>query len=162
MKFSVNTIIRACVGLSVAVCASTSVAQTANIVAKDATSIANYFRDEGTTPTVTTDDYGDPKLELEHLGTEFSVWYYGCTNGAECSSIEFFSGYATNGSVRLAKINEWNTDHRFARAYVTEDGAARIEYDVFLGDTGMSPDDFANVVGTWIGSMHEFEEFIDW
>lgn len=62
----------------------------------------------------------------------------------------------------MVKINEWNTENRFGRAYISDEGAARVELDVYLGDTGMNPDDFAELLGYWSRIVQEFEEFINW
>ncbi|UWQ28470.1 YbjN domain-containing protein [Leisingera sp. M523] len=133
-----------------------------NVVAKTGDSVANFFRDEGASVELTTDGAGDPLLKTEYYGNSFTIIFYGCNSNTDCNSIQFYSGYVSKGSVRLAKTNQWNTDNRFARSYIDEDGDARIEMDVFLGDEGMNPDDFAQVVGLWTRRMTEFEEFIGW
>ncbi|MBY6137426.1 YbjN domain-containing protein [Leisingera sp. XS_AS12] len=133
-----------------------------NIVAKTGESVAAFFRDEGATVEVTTDSVGDPNLKVEYYGNDFSVYYYGCDNNINCDAVQFFSGYQTDGSVRLAKINQWNSENRFVRGYVSEEGAARIEMDVLLAEDGMSPDDFALAVSIWTRAMQDFEEFIGW
>ncbi|WP_259971523.1 YbjN domain-containing protein [Leisingera caerulea] len=133
-----------------------------NVVATTGDSVADFFKDEGATVELTTDSVGDPNVKVEYYGNDFSVYYYGCDNNTNCNAIQFFSGYQTDGSVRLAKINEWNNENRFARGYISEEGSARIEIDVFLGDDGMSPDDFAQAVSLWTRAMQDFETFIDW
>ncbi|NSY39696.1 YbjN domain-containing protein [Leisingera sp. ANG59] len=145
-----------------AVLMSPAAAMAENVVAKTGDSVANFFKDEGAKVEVTTDSVGDPNLKVEYYGNDFSVYYYGCSDNTNCEAIQFFSGYQTDGSVRLSKINEWNTNNRFARAYVSEEGSARIEMDVLLGNDGMAPDDFADAVGLWNRAMQDFEEFIDW
>jgi len=132
------------------------------IVATDATSIADFFTDEGATPTVEVDNVGDPKISVEYYGAEFTIYFYGCDDGKDCDAIQFFSGYRTEGSVRLSKVNDWNADKRYAIAYISDSGSTRIEQDIFLGREGMHPDDFAKVLGIWVGQMRDFEEHIDW
>jgi len=133
-----------------------------NVVAKTGDSVASFFKDEGANVEVTTDSVGDPNLKVEYYGNDFSVYYYGCDNNTNCNAIQFYSGYQTDGGVRISKINEWNRENRFARGYISEEGSARIEMDVFLGSEGMNPDDFAQAVGIWTRRMTEFETFIDW
>jgi len=132
------------------------------IVATDATSVAEFFRGEGVEPAVEKDNVGDPLINVDYYGSEFSIYFYGCVDGADCDTIQFFSGYKTNGSVRLSKINDWNTGNRYARAYNSEGGSARIEFDVYLGNAGVTSDDFASLVGVWVQAMKDFEEHIDW
>ncbi len=134
----------------------------AEIVAESADSIVAYFEAEGASVESTIDNVGDPKLTVDFYGTEFTIYFYGCDDGKNCDSIQFFSGYQTEGSVRIARANEWNADNRFVRAYISDSGSARIEHDVFLGRNGLSADDFAGLVSRWAGQVRDFEEFIDW
>jgi putative sensory transduction regulator len=99
---------------------------------------------------------------IRYYDTSFSIYFYGCNNGTGCTSIQYFSGYRTEGSVSASRLNEWNRDKRYARAYLSDSGAARIEYDVYLGADGMSQADFDQSFSLWTRSMGEFEEFIDW
>lgn len=132
------------------------------IVASSSDSIARFFRDEGASVEVTEDNVGDPKLRVEYYGTDFVVYFYGCEDNRNCDSVQFFSGYQTEGAVRIARANEWNAENRFSRAYISDSGSARIEHDVFLGRNGMTADDFASLVSRWTGQVNDFEAFIDW
>ncbi|WP_254656634.1 YbjN domain-containing protein [Leisingera sp. JC1] len=145
-----------------AVLMSPAAAMADNVVAKTGESVANFFKDEGAEVEVTIDSVGDPLLKVDYYGNNFTILYYGCTNNSDCEVVEFYSGYSTKGSVRLAKINQWNAENRFSRGYIDDDGDARLEMDVFLGDNGMSADDFARTIGIWNRAMQDFEEFIDW
>lgn len=138
------------------------VASAEQVVAKDATSIANFFLGEGIEPTIEVDSVGDPKISVDFYGTDFVIYYYGCNDGADCDSIQLYSGYRTDGSVRLAAVNQWNADNRFGLAYVSDKGHARLELDVYLGNDGMSGDDFAKMISRWVRSVNEFETFIEW
>lgn len=137
-------------------------AQAEPVFATDGDSLYRFFENEGAEVEATTDNVGDPKLRVTYYGSDFSVYYYGCDNNTDCNAVQFFSGYQTEGSVRLAKINEWNTENRFARAYISNEGSARIEMDIYLGRDGVSADDFAQQVSLWARAMKDFETFIDW
>ncbi len=73
-----------------------------------------------------------------------------------------FSGYASEGKVAIATINDWNRDNRYGRAYLTEEGNARVEYDIYTGADGLSAEDFSEVFENWIDVMGKFEKHIDW
>lgn len=133
-----------------------------NLVASDPEGIRNYLMEEGIPAKLTVDNVGDPLIEVRYFGTEFSIYFYGCTANTDCTSIQYFSGYATDWGVSLEAINVWNTNQRFARGYVTEEGAARIEYDIFLGASGMTAEDFDTALSIWTRNLAEFEDFIDW
>ncbi|MEJ2002080.1 MAG: YbjN domain-containing protein, partial [Maritimibacter sp.] len=80
-----------------------------------------------------------------------------------CLAVQFYSGYQLDNSVSLERINEWNSgDRRFIRAYLTDDGAARIEMDVATSADGISERDFNDLLSLWIDRMEEFETFIGW
>jgi len=137
-------------------------AQAQQIIAKDPQSVARFFEGEGLDVTLGTDDAGDPKIKVDYYGTSVPIYFYGCRNNLNCTEIQLFSGYKTEGGVRLTRINEWNAKNRFSRAYISDSGSTRIEHDVYLGRSGMSADDFAALMGVWVTTVLEFEEFIDW
>lgn len=145
------------------ICAGT-VAGAQRIVAHDGTAIANFFIEEGANVELREDSYGDPLVEVEQYGIDYDVFFYGCDdNGVKCQSIQFYTGYATNGAIRNAKINDWNSNNRFTKAYIdTDDGGAVLRMDIFLGKSGMNDDDFAKAVSLWSRGQREFEEFIGW
>ena len=87
-----------------------------NIVASDPQVLLSYFFDQGIPAKLTIDDYGDPKIDARYFGTNFNIYYYGCSGGENCRAIQFFSGYRTDGRISLEQINSWNTTERYARA----------------------------------------------
>ena len=148
--------------LAVALGALGSAAAAQNIVASDPQVLLAFFHDQGIPAKLTQDDYGDPKIDLRYYGTSFSIYYYGCSGGENCRSIQFVSGYRTDGNISLEQINSWNTTERYARAYLSEAKNARIEYDVQLGKSGMTDEYFDSVFSLWTQSVENFEECIDW
>lgn len=134
----------------------------ANVTALTSDSLAAFLDAEDISYELEADDVGDPKFTIDYYGIEFSVFYYGCSDNVDCDAIQFFSGYDVNGGIRLSKINTWNKDNRYSRAYISDEGSVWVEHDVFLGRQGMHPDDFAGAMGAWAGVLKEFETFIDW
>jgi len=132
------------------------------LVATNPDTLVQFFVEEGADVESTVDNAGDPKLKVEYYGTDFVLYFYDCTDNSDCKSIQFFSGYKTEGSVRKAKVNTWNAENRFSRAYISDSGSARIEHDLFLGNAGIDADDFAALVSKWTSAQGEFEAFIDW
>jgi hypothetical protein len=133
----------------------------ADIIAGDGGPIIAWYVGEGADVRKSIDDYGDPLLDITHFGRAFQIYFYGCDDGRNCGSIQFFSGYQTTGGVRQADINDWNAGRRYLRAYLSDEGSARIEYDIHLGNGGLSQDDFAEVTAIWLRGMDDFEEHID-
>lgn len=136
-------------------------AQAQNLTAKSADSIKNFFLEEGSSVEVLVDNVGDPQLDVTHYGSDFSIFYYGCEDNTNCDAVQFYSGYATDGSVRLRTVNDFNAEKRWVNAYITDSGSTRLEMDIYLGDNGMAADDFATMLGIWTRHMREFEDVID-
>lgn len=144
-----------------AVATTVAPAVAGQITASDPDGIKEWLAGEGIVVKAETDSVGDPKLKIRYYGTSFSIYFYGCSDNTNCQAIQFFSGYKTEG-VSLAKVNEWNSDFRYARAYLSDVDSVRIEYDVFTGRDGVSERDFADVFDLWLGSVEDFEKHIDW
>lgn len=132
-----------------------------NITAVTPASLSMFLDAEDIEYELGTDDVGDPKFTINYYGVEFSVFYYGCTDGMDCDAIQFYSGYDLNGGVRLSKLNTWNVENRYSRAYISDEGSVWLEHDVFLGNHGMDADDFSQLMGIWTTVLKEFEEHID-
>ncbi|MEP2716795.1 YbjN domain-containing protein [Pseudophaeobacter sp.] len=135
-------------------------AQAQNLTARDASSIQNFFLDEGSDVELLEDNVGDPQLNVIHYGSEFTIFFYGCHDNTNCDSIQFYSGYATDGGVRLKTVNTFNAEKRWVRAYVGDSGSTKLEMDLYMGDGGINADDFAETVGLWSRLMGDFEEVI--
>lgn len=139
-----------------------SLASAEMLVATNPDTLVQFFVEEGADVESTVDNAGDPKLKIDYYGTDFVLYFYDCSDNTDCKSVQFFSGYKTEGSVRKSKMNTWNADNRFARAYISESGSARIEHDLYLGNAGIDADDFAALTSKWTKAQNEFEDFIDW
>lgn len=142
--------------------AMTGGAMAQNITASNPQSIMDFFFAEGIPAQLGTDNVDDPKIDVRYYGTKFAIYFYGCNENTNCTAIQFFSGYATDGDVSLDQVNTWNTERRYARAYISESGSARIEYDIFTGNDGVTQADFSDVFTLWTQSIENFEEHIGW
>lgn len=134
-------------------------AQAQMITAQNPASVANALRTAGYKAELTKDNSGDPLIRSSSGGSNFAVFFYGCTKNVDCRTIQFFAGY-TDRKPTMAKMNEWNTNNRFGRAYMTDSGAARVEMDVDLDDGGISQKLFEDNVEFWVLIMGKFEKFI--
>ncbi len=139
-----------------------SMASAENVTASNPQSIMDYFFTTGEPARLGRDSVNDPMITVRRSGSEYTVFFYGCTEGANCDSIQFYSGYKADGSVSMKLMNQWNTDHRYSRAYVMDDGGVKLEYDVYLGAKGMDSGDFGTVVSIWEREFEMFEETIGW
>lgn len=139
-----------------------SSAMAGQILASDPQTLMNYFFDKGVPAQLTADNVGDPLIEFRYEGDEHSVFFYDCTDNKNCLSLQFYSGYRTETSVGVDVVNQWNTDRRFVRAYLTDEGSSRIEMDIATGDDGVSDRDFSQLFDLWVESVAMFEDRIGW
>lgn len=136
------------------------IAQAQMVTASDPASVAKVLQANGYRAEVTKDDSGDPMIKSASSGTNFLVLFYGCTNNADCATVQFFAGYADAENGSVSALNEWNAKNRFGRAYLSDKGAARLEMDVDLDDGGMSTALFEDNLEFWVAIMASFEKHI--
>lgn len=149
--------IRYClVALAMAVVPVTAHAQ---ITAQNPQSVASAMQKAGYAAKLTKDTSGDPMIESASGGTNFTVFFYNCTNHTDCRTIQYFAGYPDKPS-SLSVINGWNADHRFGRAYISDKGSSRVEMDVDLDDGGMSYGLFEDNLQFWVATKAAFEKYI--
>lgn len=106
---------------------------------------------------------GQPALLSSNDASDFSVFFSNCNgDGDECSTLQFYAGYQTNGRTELSAINAFNRDTRFGDAYLDEEGDAVLEMDVNLDFGGISRENLADQISVWTDLMETFETAIDW
>ncbi|MEL6978287.1 MAG: YbjN domain-containing protein [Pseudomonadota bacterium] len=88
-----------------------------------------------------TSNDGDPLIRGRMSGVRYIVLFYGCTDGVNCRTIQFYTAFQKQ--VTDEKMNDWNRTKRFGRAYRDNEGDAVIEMDVnlFGGVTKKNLDD---------------------
>jgi hypothetical protein len=134
-------------------------AQAQMVRAQDPGSVARTLQGMGYKAEMTKDDSGDPLIKSSSGGSNFAIFFFGCTKNVDCRTVQFFAGY-TDRKPTLARINEWNMNKRFGRAYISSSGSARVEMDVDLDDGGISPKLFEDNVEFWVLLMGQFEKHI--
>ncbi len=138
-------------------------AQAENLLASNPEGFLDVFFEAGYPAQLTEDAVGDPLIEFRLRGETESMFFYDCDNNKDCLSLQLYSGYMLDKAPSLEAINEWNSgDRRFTRAYLSEDGAARIEMDIATGADGISRRDFEDLLELWIDRLAGYEEFIGW
>jgi Putative bacterial sensory transduction regulator len=147
--------------LAAAVFASLSVnAQAQMVRGQDLQSVVSALQGAGYKAEVAKDDSGDPMIRSTSSGSNFAIFFFGCTKNADCRRVQFFAGYPRDKSPSLSQMNDWNSRKPFARAYISDKGAARLEMDLDLDDGGMSRPLFEDNLEFWTLLMAEFEKFI--
>ncbi|MER5170962.1 YbjN domain-containing protein [Thioclava sp. GXIMD2076] len=134
----------------------------ANTVTATPAAILAAMRADGLQAQQETDDYGAPMLVSQLNGTHFSVYFYGCKSGAQCQNIQFSTGYDLDRPLDARRINDWNRDNRFGRAYLDDDGDPFIEMDINMAGNGVTQQNFSTSLGLWQTVTRDFEHFIGW
>lgn len=134
-------------------------AAAANITAQDPGSIVAALQKAGYKASLSKTDEGAPMIESASSGSTFIIYFFNCTKNTDCRTIQFYAGYSDyKGNAQ--KMNQWNTENRFGRGYISDKGAARVEMDVDLDDGGLSPLLFEDNIEFWVEIMSNFEKFI--
>lgn len=117
-------------------------------------SVARMYGDA----SMDTDSFGDPMIVGTINGINYVAYFYGCTKGQNCSSIQLRATWSID-FVSLEHINEWNRTARFGKAYVEEDGDAALEMEVNL-DFGVSRENLEDTFDWWRIGLEEYVEHL--
>jgi hypothetical protein len=94
-----------------------------------------------------TDSDGAPRIRGRMNGVLYSVFFYGCEDGKDCATIQFWT-FTDAPADALTAVNDWNRDRRFGKAYIDADGDVVIEMDVnLLG--GVTPKNLDDTFDWW-------------
>jgi hypothetical protein len=142
--------------------ALTAVPANAQMVrAQNPDSVAAALRAMKLPADIGKDQGGDPMIRSQFGGIKWTLFFYNCTNHKDCATVQFYAGYHfKDKSVPLDKINEWNRNKRFSRAYIDKENDPVIEMDVDLDDGGMSQALFMDNLEFWQTLMGQFQEHI--
>lgn len=134
-----------------------------NITAVDANAVMLAMQEEGFLVTQETSDDGTPRLASKVSDTTFRVYFYGCEEkGAICTSVQFSAGYDLNDAMSVARANLWNTENRYGRAVIDDEGDPYLRMDVAMFADGIGVQNFVETLDLWRLLVEEFEGFIDW
>ena len=102
---------------------------------------------------------GDSLLQIDF--GQFSAWliFYGCDSGPDCTDLTFYTYFDTKGATPLARVNRWNLESRFSRAYLDEDGFPTIETDLDLAG-GVTRDALRTWIDGYRESVSDFAAFL--
>ena len=134
----------------------------ANVQAEYPAAIAELMKTFGYRAELTTDDQGDPKIKSSAGGANFSVYFYGCTNGKDCTSIQFSAGFDLTDGTTLEVVNDWNTAKRYGKVYLDSENDPYIEMDINLEFGGVGEETFRDTLDIWDRLVSDFKTHIDW
>ena len=89
------------------------------------------------------------------------VYFFGCEEGENCTSIMFSAGFDTKNGLDLSVANDWNAKKRYARASLDDERDPNIEFDIAMHG-GMPADLFNQNLTLWDLLLSDFTKHIDW
>jgi hypothetical protein len=99
-----------------------------------ATLIASRLEELGLGATIGEDDYGDPTVSADLNGAldglTMEVQFFDCTAEGICGSSLLYLGIATEAQVPLTRVNQWNSEERWVRAYRGDLREVWLELDI--------------------------------
>ena len=125
------------------------------------TEVTKWLQDAGYRADVQTSRDGSKSIQSATDGTNFYVDFYDCKNKDKCASIQFSLGFDTKGNFNATKMNQWNSDNRWVRAYIDDKDDPWLAMDVDLSPGGTwegLDDEFA----VWRDMMVSFKKYINW
>ena len=130
----------------------------------DPASIVTLLQREGYRAKLGKDKGGDPLIVSAISGTDFQIYFYGCTDGRDCTSLSFHSGYAmpVDKKPTADKLNQYNAQWRFSRAYKDSENDPILEMDLVFGGERMPEKMFLKNLNLWGSTMIRFQEYIGW
>ncbi|WP_137751958.1 YbjN domain-containing protein [Sphingopyxis sp. L1A2A] len=115
---------------------------------------------QGWPATIVAKPGDDPYIESNRNDLKFLVLFMNCTDGKNCKTLQYYMGFNDAKDVSLEKLNQWNKDKRFARAYRDNEGDPVLEMDVDLDFAGIPRENVGETFNTWATLMDSFREFI--
>jgi hypothetical protein len=148
----------AAVAIAAAMCAGVAHARPLPEGGVTAQEVAEALQAKGYRAQLTKDSAGDPMIESGLDGSTFRVMFYTCKTG-RCASIQFVWALDMDDGMELRKINQWNREKRFGRAYLDDENDPFLEMDVDL-ERGGTTEAIGNNLDTWASVLPAFKEFI--
>lgn len=104
------------------------------------------------------DSTGDPSIESAASGYRFDIYFYGCKNHVDCSSLQFQISWGNDPIHTPALANEWNRKERFAQASIGDKHQFVVSYDVTTVG-GINQKNFADTIDWWQTMLNDLQTF---
>lgn len=117
--------------------------------------IAAIMQDAGLQAQVDKDPTGDPIINSSVAGANFNVFFYGCTSGANCTSVQFNACFKLTTPTAMDVVNKWNSDMRYGKAHLDDKGNTCLKQDIDMS-AGIAPDTLKSALSTWSQILGKF------
>ncbi|MBE1237604.1 YbjN domain-containing protein [Phaeovibrio sulfidiphilus] len=103
---------------------------------------------------LTTDSAGDPMISGRIDGTRYSIMFYGCKDGRNCTDVQFGTAWSKPG-MSLEEINRWNRTARFSKAFLDDENDPVLEMAVNL-NAGVTRKNLEDTIDWWATAVNAF------
>ena len=131
------------------------------ITAETVDRIVKVLEKAGFEVEVNKSDSGAPLIESTDADNPFSVHFYDCTDGKQCGTIQFVSGWNMKNGVNAVTIEQWNGDKIWGQAYRDKDKDPWLAVTVDLRG-GVTEANFDDIVAKWADLLDTYAKFIGW
>jgi hypothetical protein len=107
--------------------------------------------------TLDRDGTDDPMIRGRIGGKDYFVYFYGCTEGRDCTNLMLSARWASDQYTDKS-MGDWNRQKRFGKAYLDADGNPAVEMNVNLFG-GVSRANLEDTFDWWRLILAEFTEF---
>lgn len=136
-------------------------AQAELVSSKNPQTIKAIVESQGWPATLVAKPGETPYIESTREGLKFLVLFMNCDdNKKNCTTLQFYMGFSDAKGTTLERLNEWNSEKRFARAYRDESGDPVLEMDVDVDFAGIPRENLKESFSTWAALMDAYHGFI--
>lgn len=128
--------------------------------ASDPAAIKAIVESRGWPATLVTPEGEAPYIETSHDGIKFVILFMNCDAGKQCRTLQYYMGFNDAKGVTAEKLNLWNREKRFGRAYRDEAGDPILEMDLDLDFAGIPRENVGESLNTWAMLMTAFREHV--
>lgn len=111
------------------------------------------------TAQATKDNVGDPMIKGKANSLAYSIFFYDCQKGANCTSVQFQAAFDIGKKVKIEIINDWNIKKRFAKAERNDKGNGVLRMDYSLNG-GATREHIDNAMDMWFMQLKDFAAHI--
>jgi len=125
--------------------------------ARDPHRLAEILKGFGSARIEVNSNTGNPQIDGRTDGKSYKLFFYGCTDKANCKSVQFWAYWDMEAPVD--RLNAWNRDTRYGKVYLDGDNDVVLEYDVNM-IYGMTDRTFEDNVDIWVTLLGRVEKEI--
>jgi hypothetical protein len=140
--------------------ATAAFAQPATIAAQAPQAMADAMHKLGYRAELASDNMGDPLIRSAASGLKYGIYFYGCEDHKDCTTIQFYLSLDMDRPIPLTVLNDWNRNKRFATAAMDDDNLPYIKMDINLDFGGITLPAFADNLELWKRVMTQFADHI--